>query len=63
MDIEKKKVELFAVLLELETEIWILSRNIEKARGDLANVHSLDDAKAFDRSHDLEEGLKHIQLF
>ena len=63
MDIEKKKVELFSVLMELETEIVILSRNIAKAYEDLANVKTLDDAKEFDGNHDLEDGLKHIQLF
>ena len=63
MDIEKKKVELFSVLMELETEIVILSRNIAKAYEDLANVKTLDDAKEFDENHDLEDGLKHIQLF
>lgn len=63
MDIEKKKVELFSVLMELETDIGILSRNIAKAYEDLANVKTLDDAKEFDKNHDLEDGLKHIQLF
>lgn len=63
MDIEKKKLELFAVLLELETEIGVLGRNIVKAREDLAKVCTMDDAKEFDQSHDLEEGLTHIQLF
>lgn len=63
MDIEKKKVELFAVLMELEADIKVLSNNIAKAYEDLANVHTMEDAKQFDESHDLEEGLKHIELF
>lgn len=63
MDIEKKKVELFAVLMELEANIKVLSNNIAKAYEDLANVHTMEDAKQFDESHDLEEGLKHIELF
>lgn len=63
MDIEKKKVELFAILMELEADIKALSNNIAKAYEDLANVHTMEDAKQFDESHDLEEGLKHIELF
>ena len=62
MDIEKQKLELFAVLMELETEIKILSTNIAKAQVDLANVRTMDDAKEFDENHDLEEGLKYIRL-
>lgn len=63
MDIEKKRAELLAILSELDAEIQILSDRITKAREDLANVYTVDDAKRFDESHDLEKGLKHIQLF
>lgn len=49
--------------MELEREIVILSKNITKAQMDLAKVQTMGDAKEFDKSHDLEEGLKHIQLF
>lgn len=63
MDIEKKKAELFAILAELDDEIQTLSDRIIKAREDLANVYTVDDAKRFDENCDLEKGLKHIQLF
>lgn len=63
MDIEKKKAELFAILTELDAEIQTLSDRIAKAREDLANVYTVDDTKRFDENHDLEKGLKHIQLF
>lgn len=63
MNIEKKKDELLAVLAELDAEIKILSDRIAKAREDLANVYTMDDAKRFDENCDLEKGLKHIQLF
>lgn len=63
MDIEKKKAELFAILAELDAEIQTLSDRVTKAREDLANVYTVDDVKRFDGSHDLEKGLKHIQLF
>lgn len=63
MNIEKKKDELLAVLAELDAEIKTLSERIAKAREDLANVYTMDDAKRFDENCDLEKGLKHIQLF
>jgi hypothetical protein len=63
MNIEKKKDELLAVLAELDAEIKTLSNRIAKAREDLANVYTMDDAKRFDENCDLEKGLKHIQLF
>lgn len=63
MNIEKKKGELLAVLAELDAEIKTLSDRIAKAREDLANVYTMDDAKRFDENCDLEKGLKHIQLF
>lgn len=63
MDVEKKRDELLSILDELDAEIQILSDRIAKAREDLANVYTADDAKRFDESCDLEKGLKHIQLF
>lgn len=63
MDIEKKKAELFAILAELDDEIQTLSDRIIKAREDLANVYTVDDAKRFDENCDLEKGLKYIRLF
>lgn len=60
MDVEKKRAELLAILAELDAEIQALSGRITKAREDLANVYTVDDAKQFDESHDLEKGLKHI---
>lgn len=63
MDVEKKRDELLAILAELDAEIQILSDRIAKAREDLANVYTEDDARRFDENCDLEKGLKHIQLF
>lgn len=63
MDVEKKRDELLAILAELDAEIQTLSDRIAKAREDLANVHTADDAKRFDESCDLEKGLKYIRLF
>lgn len=63
MNIEKKKAELFTILAELDAEIQTLSDSIAKAREDLANVYTEDDAKRFDENCDLDKGLKHIRLF
>lgn len=63
MDVEKRRDELLAILAELNAEIQTLSDSIAKAREDLANVYTEDDAKRFDENRDLEKGLKHIQLF
>lgn len=63
MDVEKKRDELLSILEELDAEIRTLSDHIAKAREDLANVHTADDAKRFDENCDLEKGLKYIRLF
>ena len=63
MNIEQRKVEMLAVLAEVEADIETLKKNIAKARADLPKVQTEAEAKAFDQSHDCEEGLKHIKLF
>ncbi len=63
MNVEKSRAEMFVILAELDAEIQILSNRIAKAREDLANVYTMDDAIRFDENCDLEKGLKHIQLF
>lgn len=63
MDIEKRRNEMLAILTELDAQIRILSDRIAKAREDLANVYTVDDAKRFDENCDLEKGLKYIRLF
>lgn len=54
---------MFAILAELDADILTLSDRIAKAREDLANVYTVNDAEWFDENCDLENGLKHIQLF
>ena len=63
MNIEQRKVDVFAVLAEMESDIETLKKNIAKIREDLPKVQPEAEAKAFYPSHDLEEGLKHITLF
>ena len=63
MDIENQRGKLLANLAELDAEIQTLSDRIIKAREDLVNVYTVDDAERFNENHDLEKGLKHIRLF
>lgn len=63
LNIEKRKNELFYLLSEVERDIQCLSKNIDRAREDLHEVQTEEDARAFDKSCDLERGLKHIKLF
>lgn len=62
MNIGQQKSRLYDILTEVEADIETLKKNIEKARADLATVQTEAEAKAFDQSHDLEAGLKHIEL-
>lgn len=62
LNIEKRKKELFYLLTEVEQDISRLNKNIARAREDLQEVQTEDDARAFDKSCDLEIGLKHITL-
>lgn len=62
-NIEEKKKELISVLAELEKETIELQRRIFKARVDLQNVSTYEEAKKFDETHDLEKELEHIRLF
>lgn len=61
--IEKRKTELYVILKELDNDIEILRKNVAKARSELEKVKTMGDAEKFDECHDLEKGLKHIQLF
>lgn len=63
VDIEKRKEELRAILAEMERDIETLQVNISKARKDIDAVNTETDLAAFDEAHDLERGLKHIELY
>lgn len=62
MDIEKRKTEAIALMDELEMEVGILLRRIQKAKTVLPSVKTIGDAEKFDTDFDFEEGLKHIEL-
>lgn len=63
VDIEKGKEELRVILTEMEQDIKTLQANISKFREDMDSVNAEADIEAFDETHDLEYGLKHIRLF
>lgn len=63
VDMEKKKEELRVILAELERDIKMLQANISKLRADMDAVNEETDLAAFDEAHDLERGLKHIELY
>lgn len=63
VDVEKRKEELRAILAEMERDIETLQVNISKARKDIDAVNTETDIEAFVEEHDLERGLKHIELY
>ena len=63
MDIKKRKAELFKMLDEILRDSERLHYNVVSAMQDLHAVETESDARAFDESHNLEDGLKHIELF
>lgn len=63
IDLEKRKEELRLLLAELERDIEILRENISKLREDMDGVNAETDITAFDEAHNLENGLKHIELY
>lgn len=63
VDIEKRKEELHVLLAELERDIETLQSNISKLREDMDSVNTETDLAVFDKAHNLEHGLKHIELY
>ena len=63
VDVEKRKEELRLILAEMERDIETLQANISKLRADMDAVNAETDLAAFDEEHDLERGLKHIELY
>lgn len=62
---KEEKIEIILnAMQELEEDISILQNNIAKAKEYLLNNKSEDiDADYFDNYLDIEQGLKHIELF
>ena len=63
MDIDIRKQEMIVQLSRLRKECEILIERTYTYREDLLNVKTEEEAKQFDETHDLEEGLEIIRLF
>ena len=63
MDIESRRKEALEKLDKLRKECEILIERTQVYREDIMNVKTEEDAKQFDETHDIEEGLEIIRLF
>ena len=63
MYIESRKNEALEELEKLRKEREILLERTKVYREDILNVKTEEDAKQFDETHDIEEGLEIIRLF
>ena len=63
MDIDLRKNEMLLQLQKLRKECEILLERTQLYREDILNVKTEEDAKQFDETHDIEEGLEIIRLF
>lgn len=63
MNIDLRKNEMLLQLQKLRRECEILIERTHTYREDLLKVKNEEEAKQFDETHDLEEGLEIIRLF
>ena len=63
MDIGKRKEQVRLELADLRVEAKQLISNIDTALEHLDEVQTEEDIKEFDRKYDIEQGLKHIEIF
>ena len=63
MDIESIRKEALETLEKIRQECEILIERTQVYRDDILNVKTEEDAKQFDKTHDIEEGLEIIRLF
>ena len=63
MNIDLRKNEMLLQLQKLRKECEILIERTYAYREDLLNVKTEEEAKQFDETHNLEEGLEIIRLF
>ncbi len=62
MDIEANKSKIRQDLLIIEDDIDTLTQNIAQIRTALVDVHTMEDAIAFNEKYDIEEGLFFIRI-
>lgn len=62
-DVAIMKHDIIVSLYKVEQEAKLLLERIPAYREDALKVKTMEDAVAFNKTHDLEEGLKHIRIF
>ena len=63
MTVEEAKIKILTSLDELESDIAILTERIKTVREGVSKIEDIEELKRFTEGHDIEEGLKHIELF
>lgn len=63
MTLEEAKVRILTGLDELESDIAILTERIKTVREGVSHIEDMEELKRFTTEAELEEGLKHIELF
>ncbi len=63
MNIDVRKNQMLVELAQIRQECEILIERTYSYREDLLKVKTEEDALEFDRTHDIEEGLRNIRLF
>lgn len=63
MDIDVRKQQMLVELQQIRAECEIIIERTYAYREDLLKVKTAEEAQEFDRTHDLEEGLRRISLF
>jgi predicted metal-dependent peptidase len=63
INIDVRIKQLIAELAQVRNECEILIERTHTYEEDLLKVKTEEQARAFDNTHDIEEGLSHIRLF
>lgn len=63
MNIEELKSTYLELINELQKEVKILDKRIEKAKIELSNVKTNEELEKFRKENDFEAGLEHIEIF
>ena len=63
MTLEEAKVRILTGLDELESDIAILTERIKTVREGVSHIDDMEELKRFTTEAELEDGLKHIELF
>lgn len=63
MTVEEAKARILTGLDELESDIAILTERIKMVREGVSDIEDMEELKRFTEEVELEEGLKHIELF